>query len=252
MGEQPRPLAQGQQQGSTGETGREGATRCSSGCSAQSSETGSHSLCLGRGPRMEPGRGPRTQAPGTAGRWARGPPLCPALWRLPEHPPAGREPTGPQRKEAGTKPRTYWMGSRALVTPQACACPEALERHGLWAAPSPHRWPHDGRDHRVWELGGATPALAAPCCSAGPQSATTGQVLVTQGCRCLELPRANTLTPVSSGADLPPTGGITNPDRQEARCPNGGRSSHSTCSVHPHPHGSSLLPPSPMHGLSPC
>lgn len=119
---------------------------------------------------MEPGRGPSTQALGRAGRWARGPPLCPALRRLPKHPPAGREPTGLQRKEAGTKPRTHWMGGRALVTPQACACPEAPERHGLWAAPSPYRWPHDRRDHRVWGLGGATPAQAAPCCPAGPRS----------------------------------------------------------------------------------
>lgn len=54
------------------------------------------------------------------------------------------------------------MGGGALVTPRACACPEALERRGLRAAPPPHHRPHDGRDHRVWGLGGATPALAGP------------------------------------------------------------------------------------------
>ena len=130
---------------------------------------------------------------------------------------------------------------------------------GPWSHPKPVPVPRPQRDtgsgqrrpHTVGPMTGATTECGdleeqprrrrPPAAPQGPgQRATTGQASVTQGCRCLELLRANTLTPVSGSADLSPTGGITNPDQQEARCPNGGRSSHSTCSVHPEPCGSSL------------
>lgn len=156
-GEQPRPLTRGGSRAALPRVCRWAGSRGGAG---------------GRpGPRDPPtppapgpgrshgaGCGPRTQAPGRR----RGAHPCPALRRLPEHLPAGCELTAPQSKEAGTQPRTCWTGVGALVTPRACACPQALERRGLRAAPPPHHRPHDGRDHRVWGLGGATPALAGP------------------------------------------------------------------------------------------
>lgn len=76
-------------------------------------------------------------------------------------------------REALRGERTRWTDGGALVTPRACACLEAPERQGLWAAPSPPHRPHDGRDHSVWGLATAAPALAGASgvrdggCSAG-------------------------------------------------------------------------------------
>ena len=49
---------------------------------------------------------------------------------------------------------------------------------------------------------------------------------------------------------FPPTEGVTNPGQQEAPCPDGGRSGHSTCNTRPAPGGAAC--PGSERGLPPC